>query len=194
LGIFVSLGFYFIFKKGEIINYPSNGSDIVAFGDSLVEGVGSTSEGDFVSLLSSKIGEPIINLGHSGDTTVDGLNRINELDNYKPKIVILLLGGNDYLKKVPAVDTFKNLATIVENIQSRGSIVLLLGIRGGILSDPFESEFIKLKDKYGVAFVPDVLSGLIGNIKYMSDPIHPNNMGYKMIADKVYPILSKLIN
>lgn len=197
LGIFLItffvFGAYYFFHTENITNYPSQGTDIVAFGDSLVLGVGSTNGNDFVSLLSQKIGLPIINLGHSGDTTIDGIERIKELDDYDPKVVILLLGGNDHLKKIPVTDTHKNLAVLIENIQSRGAIVLLLGVRGGLFNDRFDTEFEKLRDTYNTAFVPDVLDGLFGNAKYMSDPIHPNDSGYKIIAERIHPVLARVI-
>jgi len=71
-------------------------------------------------------------LGVPGDTTADGLARMSELNAYKPKVVLLLLGGNDYLKRIPQEQTFANLAAIIKDIQSRGAIVLLLGVRGGL--------------------------------------------------------------
>jgi acyl-CoA thioesterase-1 len=188
--IFVAISF---FPKKKITNYPSTGTDIIAYGDSLVQGVGSSNYGDFVSVLSRKIGRPIINLGNSGDTTFDGLARIDDLDKYKPKIVILLLGGNDYLKKIPQQDTQANLIKIIKNIQDRGAIVLLLGVRGGLLSDRFETMYSDLSYKYNTGYVPDVLRGLVFNNNYMSDPIHPNNAGYLLITEKVYPKLKSLI-
>lgn len=192
--LLIAAGIYYFFRKPDLItNYPSKGTDIIAFGDSLVEGYGSTTGKDFVSQLSLKIGQPIINLGKSGDITADGIARINELDKYNPKVVLLLLGGNDRLRKVPIAETHKNLATLIENIQKRGSIVLLLGVKGGLFNDVFGGEFINLKDTYHTAFVSDVLDGLFGNPEYMSDEIHPNDIGYKKIADKIYPVLIKLI-
>lgn len=188
----IFFGIYY-FNTKTITNYPSKGSDIIAFGDSLVEGVGSTTGNNFVSLLSLKIGQPIVNLGHSGDTTLDGLNRLSEIDKYNPKVVILLLGGNDYLKKIPQAETKKNLSAIIENTQKRGSVVLLLGVRGGLLNDPFDEMFINLDKTYNTAYVSDVLEGLIGKEDYMSDAVHPNDEGYKKIADRIYPILSNLI-
>jgi len=185
--------YYFARNEKTITNYPSGGTDIVAFGDSLVEGLGSTSGNDFVSLLSRKIGEPIVNLGNAGDTTADGLARISQLDEYNPKVVLLLLGGNDHLKKIPVADTFKNLATLIENIHARGSVVLLLGVRGGLFNDKFDTEFEILQENYNTAFVPDVLGGLFGNDKYMSDVIHPNDIGYGMIADRVYRVLIEVL-
>lgn len=95
----IFLGVYYFLSAEPVTNYPSRGVDVIAFGDSLVAGVGSTEGNDFVSLLSKEINKPITNLGRSGDTTADGVSRLKELDAYKPKVVIVLLGGNDYLKK-----------------------------------------------------------------------------------------------
>ena len=185
---------YSFLKKENVKNYPSSGTDIVAFGDSLIVGVGaSESSSSFISLLSRRIGKPIINLGVSGNTTSDALSRIDELDKYNPKVVVVLLGGNDHLQRVPIAETFSNLTKIIKNIQDRGAIVLLLGVRGNLLGDKFKPEFEQLSDEYETAYVEDVLSGLFGNSTYMSDAVHPNDAGYQKIADRVYPILSGLL-
>jgi acyl-CoA thioesterase I len=193
LFLLLALTFYFLADNKSIKNYPSLGTDIVAFGDSLVEGVGASQGKDFVSLLSKKIGKEIVNLGVSGNTTDDGLKRLSQLDNYKPKVVLLLLGGNDHLKKVPIETTFNNLEKIIKDIQSRGSIVLLLGVRGNLFGDKFKDEFKKLSKKYETAYVEDVLKGLFGNSKYMSDAIHPNDLGYEKITERIYPVLIDLL-
>lgn len=186
---------FFVFRDNgsEILNRDSKGTTIVAFGDSLINGVGSTDGNDFISLLSQRIGQPIINLGVNGNTTIDGLARINKVLDKDPKIVILLLGGNDYLKKIPIEDTFKNLDLMVKAIQKQGSMVLLLGVRGGLLTDIFADRFEVFAESHKVAFVPNVLDGLIAKNKYMSDAVHPNDAGYKEIADKVEPVLRKLL-
>lgn len=189
----VALSVFYFSRTEPITNYPSQGTDIIAFGDSLVVGDGSTNGNDLVSVLSRKIGRPIINLGHAGDTTADGIARLNQLDAYNPKIVLLLLGGNDYLKKIPVPDTRNNLATLIQNIHARGAIVLLLGVRGGLVRDHFNTEFENLRDTYRTAFVPNVLEGLFGNMQYMSDTVHPNNIGYEIISERIYPVLIEVI-
>ena len=185
--------YLFFFNTAPIANYPSAGTDIFAFGDSLVAGTGSSDGHDFVSLLSGAIGQPIVNLGVPGDTTADGLARINGLDAYKPKVVLLLLGGNDYLKRIPQEQTFANLAAIIKDIQSRGAIVLLLGVRGGLFGDHFSSGFEDLRDTYHTAYVSNVLDGLLGDKKYMSDQVHPNDAGYRLIAERIAPVLKELL-
>ncbi|KKW08755.1 MAG: Lipolytic protein family [Candidatus Kaiserbacteria bacterium GW2011_GWA2_49_19] len=186
---------YSFFRSGatEITNFPSSGTDIIAFGDSLVAGTGATDGNDFVSLLSQATGREIVSLGVPGNTTADGLARIDELDRYMPKVVLLLLGGNDHLKKVPIETTFTNLGKIIENIHSKGAIVLLLGVKGNLFGDKFEPEFEKLRDKYKTAYVSNVLDGLFRNPKLMEDSIHPNDAGNKVIAERIYPVLAPLL-
>jgi len=185
---------FFIFKKpAPITNFPGDGASIVAFGDSLIEGVGATKGNDFVSLLSREINTPIINMGVSGDTSGRGLERVDKVAAEDPKIVLVLFGGNDFLRKVPVATTFKNIDHIVAKLQDSGAVVVLLGIRGSILSDPYEEHFERIAKERGALYVPDVLDGLIGNRKYMSDTIHPNDVGYAKIAKKVLPALEKAL-
>lgn len=197
IGIVVASAAIFLFFRNDgaenIVNYPPKGTDIIAFGDSLVAGTGASSGRDFVSLLSEMTGTKIINLGVPGNTTADGLLRISELDKYKPKVVLLLLGGNDHLKKIPIETTFINLGNIIADIQGRGAVVLLLGVKGNLFGDKFEPEFEKLRRRYGTAYVPDVLDGLFGSAEYMADAIHPNDAGNRIIAERIYPVLSGLL-
>lgn len=144
-------------------------------------------------MLSEKIGEPIANLGVPGDTTEDGLGRLGELDRYRPKVVLLLLGGNDRLRNMPREETFANLARIIEDLHERGAVVLLLGIRGSVLSDQYKSEFERLRANYKTAYVPDVLDGLFGTREFMADQIHPNDAGYARIAERIAPVLEEFL-
>ncbi len=193
-GIAVIAGAFFIFMGSDkVTNYPPKEGSIVAFGDSLVAGYGSTKGNDFVSLLSKGLGEEIINLGVSGDTTAGGLARIDSALNREPKITILLLGGNDFLRKVPREETFSNLRTIISKLQERGSIVVLLGVRGGLLSDSADGYYKDLAEETGSAYVEDILDGLFGDARYMSDSIHPNDAGYLKIAERLYPVLRNLL-
>ena len=186
---------YFVFRHGDTItNYPPKNQTIVAFGDSLVEGVGSTPGNDFVSVVGRTLGVTIINKGRSGDTTADGLARINDVLTEDPGIVIVLLGGNDALRRVPKTETFANLGMIIERLQSRGAIVVLLGVRGGILGDGYAGAFEALAKKYHTAYVSNVLEGLITNQQYMYDGIHPNDRGYIIVAERVAKVLKTVLS
>lgn len=184
---------WLLWPAPEIKNYPSDGVAIIAYGDSLIAGIGATSQNDLISILEREIGEPIINLGVPGDTTADGLARLDELDEYDPKVVMLLLGGNDAIQRVPIEETFQNLALIIEDLQSRGAVVVLLGIRSGILGDAFDGEFERLAREYSTVYVSDVLAGVFGRPNLMADAVHPNDAGYAQIAERILPELEKVL-
>ena len=187
-------GWFFVSSEKKITNYPSRGTRVIAFGDSLFEGVGASKGNSLPDQLSRRIGVPIENYGVAGDTTQDGLNRIDSaLEGGNPKVVILLLGGNDFLRKVPRGEISANLAALIQKAQSRGAIVLLLGVRSGIIGGGFDDEYEKLSRQYGTAYVDDVLQGVFSHADLMSDAVHPNDKGYAQIADRVAPVLQKLL-
>lgn len=190
--IFSTLHF-FLGQYENVKNYPPKNQTIVAFGDSLIEGVGSTPGNDFISIVGRNLGIEIINKGLSGDTTTSALSRINDVLTLEPGIVIVLLGGNDVIRRIPKDETFQNLERIIENLQNEGAIVILLGVRGGILFDSYDEDYKELSKKYHTAYVSNILDNLIGNQKYMSDGIHPNDDGYAIIAERVGPVLKKLL-
>ena len=192
LSVLVAI-YFFSGLNPKLVNYPPKNDKIVAFGDSLIEGYGSTQGNDFVSVLSKKLNKPIVNLGISGNTTAEGMTRLDEVFNYNPGTVILLLGGNDYIRRVPKEETFANLRQMIFTLQSKGVFVVLLGVRGGAITDGYKGPFESLARDMGVAFVPDVLSGLIGDARYMSDVVHPNDEGYKKIAEKVYDTVGQYL-
>ena len=149
---------------------------IVAFGDSLVEGVGSSAGGGFVNILNEDLGVPIVNLGKSGDTTGEALARIGQVTELKPDITIVLLGGNDYLENLPREETYKNLKQIIEKLKGAGSKVVLLGL---------EKDFEKLAKEYEIDYVSNILEGIYKNPLMMSDDLHPNDLGYKLMAERI---------
>jgi acyl-CoA thioesterase-1 len=163
---------------------------IVAFGDSLVEGYGATNAGGFVSILSTQAGVPILNLGKNGDTSAQANERVTSVIAARPTITLVLLGGNDALQGVPQLQTEQNLDEIITSLQKNGSKVVLLGVIGG-LPDPYAAMFDRLSAVYGVTYVPNVLSGIIGRNELMSDSVHPNQAGYQKIADRLLPVLQK---
>lgn len=189
-------GVWFFWPSAPIKNYPSSGETIIALGDSLTFGEGVRPEENYVSLLERRLGLPIVNAGVSGDTTATALKRLPELlQKYpKPKAVIVMLGGNDFLQRKPKEETYSNLAAIIGAIQERGGIVLLIGVRGGLFTDAFASEYKRLSKEYKTAYVPNVLKGILGESSLLEDTIHPNAKGHAKMAERLEPALRKLID
>jgi len=160
---------------------------VVAFGDSLVQGLGATTPGGFVSHLAEQSGVPIINLGRGGDTTETAKSRVSGALALKPAIAIILLGGNDALRRTPPSTTEANLDEIVGQFKDAGAEVVLLGVMGDLFNDPYPAMFERLAERHGTEYVPNVLQGLLGRKEYMSDAIHPNEAGHQYIASRVLP-------
>ncbi|OGZ45566.1 MAG: hypothetical protein A2756_00945 [Candidatus Ryanbacteria bacterium RIFCSPHIGHO2_01_FULL_48_27] len=178
----------------SFVDAPHGGTNIIVFGDSLTEGIGASPGHDFVSLLSRSLGIPIINAGRSGDTTASALGRLErDVLSRDPKVVVVELAGNDSLQRYPIDETFKNLRTIIGRIHAVGGGVVLVGIRGGLLSDRYKSEYRKLVRDTKVSFVPDILGGILGDPKLMYDGIHPNDAGYVIVASRIEPVLGAVL-
>src|SRR5687768_6811544 len=106
----------------RVTNLDSRGSSVIAFGDSLTSGYGASAGEDYPSRLSAMSGVPIVNAGRSGDTTESALARIeDDVLSGNPRIVIVGLGGNDFLSGMAVQSTEENLRTIVRRIQGTGA-------------------------------------------------------------------------
>lgn len=167
---------------------------IVFFGDSLVQGVGAPAGQGMVSVLERKLQRPIINAGRGGDTTHDGLARLQQdVLVHDPALVIILLGGNDVLRQLPWEETFRNLGAIVDQVHESGAQVLLVGVRGGALYDDYYDDFEALAKEKDVRIVPDILDDVFGHASLMSDATHPNVAGYAIMADRMERALQDFV-
>lgn len=142
----------------------------------------------------------IINLSTSGDTTSNGLAKIDDaLTQYKPNILIIELGANDGLRGLSLNQMKNNLETILNKSNKAGSKVLLLGIDlppnyGPKYTNQFKQVFQDLAKTYKVALVPMFLNGVAGNTLYIqNDGLHPNEKAQPLILDNVWPTLSPLL-
>ncbi len=187
----IAVFFYLNSGEGEEIRKPTTGDKIILFGDSLAQGVGSTPGNDVAVLLSQNLGQEVINAGISGDTTRTALARVdNEVLSQNPKIVIIILGGNDFLLRMPKAETIENLRQIIEKIQNKDAGVVLVGVRKIIYS----SDYKTLAEETGSAYVSNLLDETYGKKDLMSDQIHPNDAGYKIFAEKIAPAVRDLLD
>lgn len=186
----------------NITNFPSSGENIVALGDSLTLGIGSTEDEDYVSELMRRLGCPqkyIINAGVSGDTTARALARLQtDVLVHNPKLVIVWLGANDAKNRVPKDVTYANLKSIVTSCHDAGAIVVLVGFYQRTSS--FYYRFNDVADiqkqiaaETGCAYVPNIMLGILGSYRLTSDVIHPNDAGYDIVAKRLAPTVSLLL-
>ncbi len=190
---------------GESPSSPSQGTRvIVAVGDSLTAGPGLRPEQTYPALLQQRIAAEgrdyrVINAGVTGDTTGDALLRFDGILDPDTRIVILAIGGNDGLRRVPVETVERNISTMIERAQARGIHVLLCQMEappvGGLnYTIEFHRIFTRLADRYKIPLVPFFLLGIIGNEALdLDDTLHPNAAGHKVIADAIWPHLRPML-
>jgi lysophospholipase L1-like esterase len=171
----------------RITNERSQGAAIVAFGDSLTEGYRMSPGEGYPEQLAKLVGRPIVNRGVSGNTTADGLARLEaDVLTESPRVVLLGLGANDMLRQQPIDETFGNLRRIVDRIHARGAMVVLIGVEGfPLVHGDYGARYRSLARETGCVYVADMLDGVLGDPALMYDQIHPNAAGYARIARRI---------
>ena len=169
---------------------------ILALGDSLFAGYGLGSGQSYPAHLETALkarGIParIVNAGVSGDTTADGLARVDFVlggMGQKPALAIISLGGNDMLRAVPPAETRKNLAAILARFQAAKVPVVLLQLLaapnlGKEYADGFNPIYPALAKQYGAVLVPFWLAPLQGHPELLQgDHIHPTLPGIDQLV------------
>jgi len=177
---------------------------IVALGDSLTAGLGVETEDNYPSRLQEKLDAGgfryrIVNAGVSGDTSAQGLNRLEAVRELRPAIVIVALGANDGLRGLPVETTRENLDAILRAIREDGSKIVLAGMEippnyGPDHTRAFRAIFPDLARRHGTALIPFLLDGVGGNPELnQEDGIHPTAEGYRIVAENVWKVLQPLL-
>lgn len=163
---------------------------IVAFGDSLTHGTGASDDTAYPAVLASLTGRTVINAGVPGDTTDTGLQRLpSVLDEYKPRLVLLCLGGNDMLRKQPAAATENNLRLLVKTIRSSGAEVVLIGVPEPKLFGGAPDFYTRVARDMKLPLEDEAFDEVLKDNRLKSDPIHANAAGYRLIAERLNALL-----
>lgn len=164
---------------------------ILAFGDSLTYGTGASTSKNYPSILSTLTHHRVINAGVSGEITRQGLKRLPVLlDKYKPELLILIHGGNDMIRRISQQETVSNITQMISEAKQRNIKVVMLGVPSPRLF-LFSSAKIyqQLAEQQNIPIDLETLPHILGDNSLKSDAIHPNNAGYKMMADNIFGLL-----
>jgi lysophospholipase L1-like esterase len=184
-GILFFLIRMFLPQAPSVRNPSPAGENIICFGDSLTSGIGASQGMDYPAQLSRMISLPVVNAGRPGDTTADALARLeDDVLSRSPRIVLITLGGNDFKNRLPRNAAFDNLRQIVGKIQDQGALVVIGGIKIPLWGADLEKAYKELARETGSLIVSNIYKDVFGNSSRMSDPIHPNDEGYRIIADR----------
>jgi len=186
---------YFLWPNNDqsvISNLPprENGSgeaiQIIAFGDSLTAGYGLSLNESYPAQL-----EVVINSGVSGETTRGNLERAKFIREQDPDIVLLGIGGNDALRRLPIEETEKNLSETINILKSGNNppVVILLGMQAPInmglgYKQAFDSLYEDMAATLNILLVPFITAEVfLKNGNRLPDGIHLNAQGYKEVID-----------
>lgn len=177
---------------------------IVAFGDSLTAGYGVEPGKSYPDFLQHRLDEAgykyhVVNLGVSGDTTTDGIQRLPDVLAAKPEVVILEFGGNDGLRGLPVATTRANMTQMIQTLHKANIQILLAGMTlprnyGSAYIHSFEQVYVGLASQFHLAAIPFLLEGVGGHPDLTQpDGIHPTAEGCKIVSGNVMKYLTALL-
>lgn len=172
------------------------GSTVVALGDSLTYGYGASKNAAYPVVLQELTGWNVLNHGISGDTSADVFNRITETIAVNPKMVLLGIGGNDFMRKVDENETRDNIIKTIQQLKNNNIQTVLIaephftvGALLGHFSDhPMYQEIAKQEN---IPLAADLWSDILSDKSLKSDQIHANDAGYRRFAKKLTQFLQK---
>jgi acyl-CoA thioesterase-1 len=184
---------------------PVESTTIMVYGDSLSAGYGLPQKTGWVSMLKTQLEKQqavyqIINASISGETTLGGLNRIEQaLKRHHPNIVIVELGANDGLRGLPIKSIHDNLEAIVKACKQNKASILLVGMRlppnyGTAYTKKFSAIYQQIAKRHELRLVPFLLAGFGDKPEYFQeDKMHPNKNAQEKILNNVWKVLHKMI-
>lgn len=179
---------------------------VLFLGDSLTAGYYLDPEDAFPALIQRKMDEGdlpylAMNAGVSGDTSIDGLNRLDWLLGRPVSVLVLALGANDGLRGQPVDHIRSNLDQIMTRTRERYPDVriVLAGMKmpsnyGEPYASDFEGMFVELAETHDAVLIPFLLEGVAGDPRLnLRDGIHPTEEGHRIIAETVWRYLERVL-
>ncbi|WP_233491499.1 GDSL-type esterase/lipase family protein [Wohlfahrtiimonas sp. G9077] len=179
----------------NVIRYEPLGQDakVLAFGDSITLGYGVGAQESYPYVLSELSGWQVINAGIGGETAEAANNRIDAaMVQHQPKLVLIELGGNDFLNNVEPSAVKENLRRIIRRVKRHNAIPVLIAIPAlsssmmvttNIEDAPIYADLAREEE---INVVPDVFSMLLRTPRYKKDLVHPNGEGYRVLGEAIY--------
>lgn len=176
-------------KSPQLAKLPAD-AVILAFGDSITFGTGVAPEDSYPGVLERQTGRRVVSAGVPGEMTVAGRARLaSVLDEHKPALMILCLGGNDFLQRQDEARTTENLRAMLSLARDRGVAVLLVAVPRLGMGLEVPKFYGELARDFNLPLEEKILKQILSTNSLKSDPIHPNKAGYAMLADAVASML-----
>lgn len=163
---------------------------ILAFGDSLTVGVGTSEQQNYPAVLSQLTDRQVVASGVSGEVSSQGLQRLpGELERVRPDLLILLHGGNDILRNGSAQTLEQNLEAMINLAQAKNIPVVLVGVPEKRLFSDAAPLYSELAERHDLVFIEDLLADLLRESSMKSDAVHLNEQGYRALAQGIHQAL-----
>ena len=190
--------FCFLFLVCVLVSCSNNKqikfNNVVCFGDSLTEGYGSTDGKTYPYYLQQLVNVPVINKGIDGNTTKDGLDRLDDILQFKNSLVIVEFGANDFFWQVPMQETRNNIEQIVKSLKQNNCTVVLVSTEDKhlLITNNLYDILKTVAKENNILFIDGILNEIWDDRSLFSDEVHPNSDGYKLVADKIYKNIKHL--
>jgi acyl-CoA thioesterase-1 len=178
-------------ERARLEQLPAN-AVVLAFGDSLTYGTGANESESYPAQLETLIGRRVVRAGVPGEVTAQALERLPAaLDEYAPRLLLLCIGGNDFLQRLGNAQAERNVRAMVQLAKSRGIGVVLIGTPEPALLPSPPAFYDAVARDFGIPYEGGVITEVLKNASLKSDAIHPNARGYRIIAERVAERLKK---
>lgn len=195
----LSLPFFVACSRSPKAAVVPRGATVLAFGDSVTFGTGARPGEDWPTLLAAASGWRIVNAGIPGDTAEAGRGRIaGLLQEHRPALVIVEIGGNDFLRRRSQKAVKEDIRAILAAIRGAGVAALLIAapepsLLAAVAGRPSDAPiYAELAREEKVPVIEDVFSDILAKPEWRADPVHPNAAGYREMAERLAQAMRKL--
>jgi acyl-CoA thioesterase-1 len=172
-------------ERPKLERLPSD-AVVLAFGDSLTFGSGASEPESYPAQLEALIGRRVVRAGVPGEVTAQALARLpGALDEHAPRLLLLCIGGNDFLRRLGNPQAERNVREMVQLAKSRGVAVLLIGTPEPGFSVSPPAFYADIAKEFRLPYEGGIIGEVLMDRALKADPIHPNARGYRVIAERV---------
>jgi acyl-CoA hydrolase len=172
---------------------------VLALGDSITYGTGAPPDASYPAVLAGLTGWKVVNAGVPGDTSAGALARLPELlQQHAPGLVLVSIGGNDFLRRLPVADTRAQIQAICQKARGAGAQVVLIAVpEASAMAAATRSLgdhpiYAQLAQELEVPLYEDGWAQVLSDPALRSDPIHANAKGYETFARGLWAWLKDL--
>ena len=172
-------------ERPKLERLPSD-AIVLAFGDSLTFGTSASEDESYPAQLERIIGRRVVRAGVPGEVSAQALARLPAaLDEHAPHLLLLCIGGNDFLRRLGNQQAERNVREMVRLAKSRGVAVMLIATPEPGFTVTAPAFYSTIAREFRLPYEEGIIGQVLRDSSLKADPIHPNARGYRLIAERV---------